>query len=155
MRPLFCASAFIAATFAVGNALSGTETKDSAKSLDGTWQCIGLAGFAGPESDDIVKKIKITIAGPKMTFTIGDMTNTGKIKTDFTKNPVEIDIVMEDGPAKGKIHLGALVLKGDELIIRYANSGNERPGDVTYGESSTDVLKYSGKTTVIVLKRIK
>lgn len=155
MRLLLYTVAFMAATSALGNAFSGTQTKDAAKSLDGTWQCIGLAGFAGPSPAETVKKIRIKIAGTKMTISKGDKTFTAKIKTDFTKKPAEIDMVLEDGPDKGQIQLGLFVLKNDELIIRFAYPGQKRSEDVTYGMSSTELLKYGQSSSLMIFKRIK
>src|SRR5437868_5631348 len=102
MRLLLYALAIIATTSAPGKAISGTEAKGATKSLDGAWQCISIVGHLGPSPDDIVKTIKINIAGTKAALTAGGKTVTFSIKADFTKKPAEIDVVPEDGPAKGK-----------------------------------------------------
>ena len=138
MRPLISALALIVATSALGNAFSGTKKKDeSPKSLEGTWKCTGIEydGLVTDNPmDDIVKNTQIKLTGNRGTFTFKGKKVTIRIKTDFTKKPAEIDMVSEDGPAKGQILPGLFVLKNDQLAIMFGYPGLARPGWMESGK---------------------
>jgi uncharacterized protein (TIGR03067 family) len=141
MRPLFFAIALLGAISALGNALSGTETANSTKELDGTWQCISIVGFGIEEPDAVVKKIKFEFAGSRIMVTNGAKIATARIKTNFTKKPAEIDILPQDGQAPGEIQRGVFAVNKDDLFIRFANFGAKRPESLAFGQS-TVLMKF-------------
>lgn len=145
MKLLSYALLFIAATTTLSNAFCSAQTTDPAKTLDGTWQCGYLSKFPGPSPEDVVKKIKIKFAGTKVTWENGDEILRFTMKADFSKQPAEIDLIAEDGPAKGEKLLGLFVLKNDELTMQFGYSRTER---LKWNESG-------GVLMLIGFKRIK
>lgn len=107
----------------------GDDTKDDAKSMDGTW--LASAAELGDEkfSDEVRKTIKLVIGDGKYTVTVGKNPDRGTVKVDPSKKPKEMDIIGTEGPNKGKTILAIYEMTDDTLRICYDLSGKARPSE--------------------------
>jgi uncharacterized protein (TIGR03067 family) len=125
MTRRLCVTMLVALLFACVSL--GDESKESAKSLDGTWLAAEaeLAGMKFP--DEVRRSIKLVIADGKYTVTVGTMPDRGTCKLDPSKKPMTIDITGTEGPNKGKTFLAIYERNNDTLRVCYDLSGKSRP----------------------------
>jgi uncharacterized protein (TIGR03067 family) len=112
----------------------------------GTWVMDSLVveGKDIPQAN--LKKTKLTIKGDKYTFVNVDVTNKGVYKVDPTKKPMTLDIVVAEGPDKGKTLSGIYEVDGDSLKICLSIKGNLRPEAFASKADSGIVLESWKKT---------
>lgn len=95
--------------------------------IQGTWVLDSLV-VEGKEIPQVnLKNTKLTIKGDKYTFVNGDVTNKGVYKVDATKKPMTLDIVVDEGPDKGKTLPAIYEADGDSLKICLSIKGKLRP----------------------------
>jgi uncharacterized protein (TIGR03067 family) len=129
--------------------LAGDDLKnDSAKQeygrFTGTWkfESVEVEGQAMP-----AENASLVLKDNKFTVTLGPQQFSGTYKVDVDKNPKQIDVTYEDGPQKGKAHLGIYELKGDTYKVCIGMPGKSRPTEFVTKPGSGHVLE--------VLKREK
>jgi uncharacterized protein (TIGR03067 family) len=105
------------------------DAEKDGKALEGTWVPLSaeLGGRKFP--DEVLKTMKLVMAGEKYTVTVGAQTDQGTVKLDAAQNPKAMDIKGTEGPNKGKNFPAIYELKGDTLRVCYDLSGNKRPAE--------------------------
>jgi uncharacterized protein (TIGR03067 family) len=103
------------------------DAATDAKKLEGAWtpSAAEIGEKAWP--DDVLKKMKLVIAGDQYTVTVGKAIDKGTIKFDSSKKPKTMDIMGAEGPNKGKTFLAIYEINGDTLRICYDLGGKNRP----------------------------
>jgi uncharacterized protein (TIGR03067 family) len=122
-----------------------TAVKEELKKLSGTWEAVS-AVEDGKELPRPKGGVQAIVDGPRWTLNVeGKAVNSGTQTVDPSKTPKTIDLVLAEGPEKGKTVLGIYELKGDELKMALAEpGGKDRPKD------------FSGKGAALyVYKRVK
>lgn len=99
------------------------------KALSGTWMPTAAELGGKPLPEDMLKAMKLVLAGEKYTVTVGPAVDRGTFKLDPAKKPRAMDIVGVDGPNEGKTFLAIYELQGNTLRVCYDLSGKTRPGE--------------------------
>jgi uncharacterized protein (TIGR03067 family) len=137
------AAAGLAVTLALGGAASADEK--GLKDIAGTYrvEAAEKGGQPAPNLDEFKKKVKVTIAGEKITIDLGgEGTKTGTVTVDSTTTPAHIDITPGEGPEKGKTFPGIYRLEKETLTLVWNESG-DRP----------TAFDSAGRAMMLVLKR--
>jgi RNA polymerase sigma factor (sigma-70 family) len=89
------------------------------KALQGVWEVVGLETDSRKASADDVKGMRWTVKGTRVACTNpGEKSSEGcEIKIDPSKNPKHIDLLIKEGPLKGKTLPGIYKLDQGRLII--------------------------------------
>ena len=79
--------------------------KPDIEKWQGTWRAVSF--ISNGKSTDPAKllAIKLTVTGTDYHFQNGDYSEHGTYRFDAAKNPKQLDIVVGDGPDKGKVHV--------------------------------------------------
>lgn len=127
MSRLMCATLFFAMSVACFS--QGEESRESTKSVDGTWlaSVVELGGAKLP--DEVRMSIKLVIDQGNYTVTLGKNPDRGTVKLDPSKMPKEMDITGTEGPNKGKKILAIYEKTGETLQICYDLGGKSRPSE--------------------------
>jgi uncharacterized protein (TIGR03067 family) len=129
--------------------LRGADTKDDKtwdKQLEGTWEQVSL--LRDGAKDEPPSKPEITFTKNHLAVKVGDRVEKFALKVDATQKPKTIDLIMDEGPEKGKKALGIYELKGDELRLCF-----NKPGEK---DRATKFASEKGSGAMLVmLKRIK
>jgi len=112
--------------------LIADDPKDAAvkkelEQLKGNWAATSYVKDGKPAPEQDLKMIKLSIAGDRVTFTKGKDVRKSTYKLDPTQKPKALDIVMIEGPDKGKTLLGIYEVTGDDLRICLAILDKPRP----------------------------
>jgi uncharacterized protein (TIGR03067 family) len=145
MRVTSLVAGITALVLLVGDTAGG-ETKKS--ELEGTWRATTLAKN-GKEQEDTMDH-NLTFEGKYFTLKRGDMVMAaGTFKTDRSKKPREIDMLVTEGKDdfKGKTAKAIYEIKGDTLRWCVAEPGTDRPTEFAAPEGA--------KVALITLKREK
>jgi uncharacterized protein (TIGR03067 family) len=104
----------------------GDADKDR-KAMEGTW--LPLTADLGDKKfpEEVLKTMKLVMAGDKYTVTVGAQTDQGTVKLDPTQKPKSMDIKGTEGPNKDKSIPAIYELTGDTLRICYGLGGQNRP----------------------------
>jgi uncharacterized protein (TIGR03067 family) len=105
----------------------GQDSAAEIKALNGVWTPASAELGGKPFPDEVLKTMKLVMAGEAYTATVGKAIDKGTVKLDLTKKPKAMDIVGNDGPNKNKTFLAIYELNGDTLRICYDLSGKARP----------------------------
>jgi uncharacterized protein (TIGR03067 family) len=136
-RGVIVASGFLlAATVLVGMVpwrLVAAEPRSAndAKSLQGTWQAVGLEANGDKRPDDEAKELKIVFKGD-VVFAVKPEGEGRKVKfkLDSSKTPNAIDLIAIDGPDEGKVATGIYELQNGQLklcINLFGKDTTQRP----------------------------
>jgi len=123
--------------------LPGVIRADDAKDIQGNW--IPTAAELGGQKfpDEMLKTMKLAIAGDKYAVKSGDETDFGTVKLDAAQTPKALDITGTDGPNKGKTVLAIYELSGDALKVCYALTGIKRPAEFkSKGDAALLLITY-------------
>lgn len=134
-----CACGLIAISLLVG-ALSAQDDagKKDLDSIQGVWQAISAEIEGKPASGELIKRLKLTFKGNKVSHPAPD----GKIeevtfKLDPSKNPKTIDVTASSDTDKSIV--GIYSIEGDTLKICATKAGQERPKEF---KSGNDVANF-------------
>lgn len=116
--------------------VAADDPKDAAvkkdlEQLKGNWVAASYVKDNKPAPEPDLKLMKLGIAGDQVTFIKGKDTRKSTYKLDPTQKPKTLDIVMIDGPDKGKTLLGIYEIMGDDLKICLAVLDKPRPKEFT------------------------
>lgn len=138
---------FVVFVLSAGLVSAQDDAKKELDKLKGTYSVVSIDDpMAGKAPDDLVKSMKITIAGDKLTMKAGERTIEVTFKIDPTQKPAAIDIVRKRND-KEEIAKGIYSLEGDTLKICASDPGLERPK-----EFKTDAATKAG---IMTLKKDK
>jgi uncharacterized protein (TIGR03067 family) len=116
------------------------QAKKELDKLKGKWKLVTLEqqGMKGEVKEANI----VTISDDKYVQTRdGKEVERGQVKIDATKKPRTIDLVIQDGPDKGKTQLGVYELTDDTWKIALSMPGDtERPKDVAPSANPRHVL---------------
>ena len=132
----------------VGLLSAATEPQDDAakkelNGFQGTWVLVSAERDGKKVSED-GKKIKLTITGTKHSLTeesTAVIGHRGTFLLDPAKKPKATDVVVTEGPDKGKTFLGIYELSGDDYKVCFAPSGKDRPKEFASTPASGHVLQ--------------
>ena len=118
---------FVASVLLIAADPPSDAVKKELDQLKGAWLATSYVKDTkhAPEAD--LKMMKLTIAGDQVNFTKGKDARKSTYKLDPTQKPKTVDIVMIDGPDKGKTLQGIYEINGDELKICLAILDKPRP----------------------------
>jgi uncharacterized protein (TIGR03067 family) len=124
--------------------------KELAK-LEGTWQVVGVEenGVKLPEDKLREAKGTVTLKGDKHTLEYGGRSQgTVSVKIDPSAKPKRYDLIIADGPDKGKIQLGIYELDGDtwKLCLNKQAGAETHPTEFSGKAGSGWVLVTLKKT---------
>src|SRR4029077_12965128 len=117
----------IAVTIIAADGPKDDAVKKDLDQLKGTWIATSYVKDAKPAPESELKMMKLTIAGDQVTFTKGKDARKSTYKLDPAQKPKTVDIVMIDGPDKGKTLLGIYELTGDDFKLCLAILDKPRP----------------------------
>jgi uncharacterized protein (TIGR03067 family) len=103
------------------------EIKKDLEHLKGTWIAASYVKDGKPAPEGDLKMMKLSVAGDQVNFTKGKDVRKSTYKIDPTQKPKSLDIVMVDGPDKGKTLMGIYEITGDDLKICLAILDKPRP----------------------------
>jgi uncharacterized protein (TIGR03067 family) len=117
------------------------KAADDKDKLQGTWAWVE-AERAGKKADaDEFKDFKMVFRGEKLSVDPDGENREGTFKLDPTQKPKTIDLILQDGPEKGKTIRGIYSLEGDTLKLCFNDQGDQdRPTDFTSKEGSRLVV---------------
>ena len=133
-------------------ALVGADARDAANKKDvekwkGTWQVVSLENDGKTAASDQVAKMKLTVKGTDYHFQNGDLSEHGSYRFNAATDPKQLDIVVGDGPDKGKVYLVIYEVADDRLSICLESANKKRPTALAAPTGSGCVLE--------VWKRVK
>jgi uncharacterized protein (TIGR03067 family) len=115
--------------------------KKELNTFQGTWVLVS-AERDGKKTDD--KGIKLQIAGNKYSLTqessavIG---HKGTFTLDPSRTPKATEVIVTEGPDKGKTFLGIYELSADDYRVCFAGPGKERPTEFSAKSGSGNLLQ--------------
>jgi len=118
-----------------------TATDASKKDLDklqGVWQIQSRQEDGQDDKPRELGKVRITIAGNKITVDEDGMVSEGSFTIDAGKKPAQIDLVPPKAD-EGK-NLGIYQVEGDTLKLCYGRPGADRPTEFATKAKSKHVL---------------
>src|SRR5439155_10659564 len=101
--------------------------KKDLEQLKGAWIATSYVKDMKPAPEADLKMMKLAIDGDQVSFTKGKDLRKSTYKLDPTQKPKTVDIVMIDGPDKGKMLQGIYEINGDEFKICLALLDKPRP----------------------------
>lgn len=125
------------------------EMKELHAKLDGKWVLTRVESSMGKQ--DLPEGIGSAVFDKeKYTFSMGSMTEKGKMMFKLGKKPREVDIKITEGNDEGKTQLGVYELDGDTFKMCVAMAGepeSKRPKALEYKEDTQE--------TLFIFKRMK
>jgi uncharacterized protein (TIGR03067 family) len=110
--------------------------------LQGIWQAVRVETESGPVPAAVVRQLRYVFAGDRVTLFEGDRaTGTGIIALHAGTLPAAIDVVMTDGPGRGRKAQGIYEVVGGLLRLCI---GPERP----------TVFHAAGPTSLVELESV-
>ncbi len=146
MKSIFLATLAVATPLLVANAREAANRDDIA-AWQGTWLVVSMETDGDLAPPEKLAKIKLTVDGTDYHFQNGSFHEHGSYKFDAAARPKALDIVVGDGPDKGKVHLAIYKIEGDRLTLGLDAANKKRP-------DSFDAAKGTGRI-VEVWKRAK
>lgn len=124
--------------------LAADAAEDAKKDLEkcqGTWVPVLYEVDGKPAADEEKAKIELVIKGDQSTLSKGKEPRHGSYKLSPGKKPKELDILLTDGPDKGKTLPAIYEIEGDILKICLARTGKDRPKELVSKPGSGHVLE--------------
>jgi uncharacterized protein (TIGR03067 family) len=120
-----------------GVGLVSANFQDSAKKVSpekrnlerwqGTFELASMVNDGEVAPAEELKKRKLTVRGNQYLFQNGDFRERGTYKFDLGKQPNEVDIIVGDGPDKGKIYLAIFDANDQRIELCFQNDNKKRP----------------------------
>jgi uncharacterized protein (TIGR03067 family) len=115
------------------------NVKNAQQPLQGDWTIQSMEQDGHKAPAEKIKAVRIVIDGDRLTVH-GEKGMESTIKLDSSKKPHHIDIVLNDGPDKGKVWHGIYELQGDDWKLCLGKPGKDRPTEFVSKEHSGFVL---------------
>lgn len=107
---------------------AGDDAKTDLDQFQGTWVSVEYVVDGKPWGEKERRTLKLTVKGNRSTFTVGDTSRHGDYQLNPGKSPKELDILLTDGPDRGKVKPAIYEFEGDRLRICLSATGaKERP----------------------------
>ena len=121
---------------------------DDAKLLVGVWNVVALESDGKKAPADEIKGMRWSVTESEVEFADPGEEFGGKTsyKLDLTKSPKHIDLVVPEGPTKGKTMLGIYKLEKDRLVVCLRDAKEADKGRPT--EFSTEAGSGLGMVTL-------
>ncbi|HEV3143482.1 MAG TPA: TIGR03067 domain-containing protein [Gemmataceae bacterium] len=110
----------VVVSFAVAQpGLRADDAKDDLKLFQGDWKVVGLEADGKQAPAEAIKGVRMKIKGSVFEGTYPGQTSGEKatVKLDSSKSPKQIDLVVLEGPEKGKTVEGIYKLEKDRLVL--------------------------------------
>jgi uncharacterized protein (TIGR03067 family) len=119
--------------------------KQELQQLQGDWQMESLERNGKKLDEALVRTYKRTVTGNKHTVSWEEhrlaFTLHATLTLDPTNDPKTVDLLLADGPFKGKTRLGIYKLEGDTETVCLAQPGNHRPTSFNSKQGAIHVWK--------------
>jgi uncharacterized protein (TIGR03067 family) len=117
-----------------GSVLAAEAPKEDAarkdlEKMQGTWTLVALEENGKTATEARRQEFRVTITGERFIFTVGGDTHDGFYRLDPTRKPRAMDILLEEGPLKGKTKLAIYDFEGDYFKVAVPQPGKDRPKD--------------------------
>lgn len=117
---------FVCCTLTSFATTSAAQTDEVTRELNGSW-VVKVGTMAGNKLDaSLTESMKLTIKENKFETKVGSISESGELVMDTSKKPMTMDIVIKEGPNKGKTLKCIFKLENGELTVCYAIQG-DRP----------------------------
>jgi uncharacterized protein (TIGR03067 family) len=93
----------------------------------GTFEMVSMVNDGKVSSQAELKPYKLTVRGSKYHFQKGDYNERGSYKWDVKKEPMEVDIVVDDGPDKDKVWKAIYEANDQRIVLCIHNENKKRP----------------------------
>jgi len=124
------------------SALAADEAVDQEiKKWQGAWRAVSMEYDGKPTPPQELAKIKLTVSGAAYHFQNGDINERGTYRFDPSRNPKALDIVVGEGPDKGKVYLVIYKVEEDKLTICLEKANTSRPREFSGKVGSGCVLE--------------
>jgi uncharacterized protein (TIGR03067 family) len=125
--------------FSIAALAADTAVDKEIAKWQGTWKALSVEHDGKLTPPEKLKPIKLTVDGANYHFQNGDFSERGTYKFDPTQEPKALDIVVGEGPDKGKVYLVIYKIEGDRLTICLESANKNRPKQFT-GKAGTDCV---------------
>jgi uncharacterized protein (TIGR03067 family) len=132
----FILAAAVVTAFAVSAAADDKAIEQEVAKWQGTWKAVSMEHDGKLSPPEELKPIKLTVEGARYHFQNGDFSERGSYRFDPDQSPKALDIVVGEGPDKGKVYLVIYTVEGDRLTICLESAGKNRPKQFT-GKAGT------------------
>jgi len=112
----------------------------------GTWKAVSMEHDGKLSPPEKLKSIKLTVEGANYHFQNGDFGERGTYKFHPDANPKALDIVVGEGPDKGKVYLVIYKVEGQRLTICLESDNKNRPKEFTGKAGGGCVLEIWERT---------
>ncbi|MEX0676569.1 MAG: TIGR03067 domain-containing protein [Pirellulales bacterium] len=129
-------AAALAAAFAVSAHADEKAVENEIAKWQGTWKAVSMEHDGKSTPPEKLKPIKLTVDGANYHFQNGDFNERGAYKFHPDQEPKALDIVVGEGPDKGKVYLVIYKVEGDRLTICLESANKNRPKQFT-GKAGT------------------
>ena len=116
---LLAGSAFCLSPLLADDAKPQKDAKNDSKLLEGSWKAVALEADGKEAPPEALKGMRWSFKGSELQIADPGEKSGGKssVKLDSTKTPKHIDLVVSEGPQKGKTMQGIFKFEKDRLVI--------------------------------------
>jgi uncharacterized protein (TIGR03067 family) len=93
----------------------------------GTFELVSMVNDGSVAPAEELKKRKLSVKGNQYLFVNGDARERGTYKFNLEKEPREVDIIVGDGPDKGKVYLAIFDANDQRIELCFQNDNKKRP----------------------------
>jgi uncharacterized protein (TIGR03067 family) len=126
---------------AAGDSAEGAADAEARK-WQGTWRAVSFEHDGKQTPTEKLKPIRLTVEGTAYHFQNGDFSERGTYQFHPDADPKALDIVVGQGPDKGKVYLVIYQVEGDRLTICLESENKHRPKEFTGKAGSGCVLEH-------------
>jgi uncharacterized protein (TIGR03067 family) len=129
---------------ALAAAADAAKVKAELKKLQGMW--VAVSGEAEGAEKEVAGAEQLEFDGEAFnTWHGGHVEEKGTIRLDPSRNPMEIDLTVQEGKNEGKTHLAIYAWDGANVKFCMAKEGHPRPTDFTTRPGDNRVLVVMGR----------
>lgn len=137
---------FASSTFVFGAA---PQAPDDAARLQGSWAIVSVEIEGGPLPMDMLKNARLSVEGNRYSVRLGETNLEVIFKLDASTFPKAIDLIVLDGPDRGKIHRGIYTFEADQFkICRTIVPDTSRPLEFTTWPDSGFLMGVWRRVTI-------